>query len=320
MTSLQKAIEIVLKQCMGLKAEEGVLILYDKNKKDIAKYFFEKAKNITLNAKLLKIPALKLNSEEPPGYVAKEMLKYKVIIITTTKSMSHTLARKNACDAGARAASMPGITKEIMERAIDIDYAGLKKINEKIAGILQRGRKIRITTAIGTDITADIRKEKIITDNGVYSGPKQWGNLPAGETAFAPLEGTANGIFFVDATMSGVSKKLSQPIKITVKAGFAVKIEGKGEAKELDALLKNLNDKNVYNIAEIGIGTNPKAKLSGITLEDEKVIGTAHIALGNNYSLGGKIKVPIHLDGVLLKPTIYIDGKKIMDRGKFLLG
>ena len=72
-----------------------------------------------------------------------------------------------------------------------------------------------------------------------------------------------------------------------------------------------------YLVAELGIGLNPKAKVTGNILEDEKVIGTAHIAVGNNLSYGGDNDVPLHLDGVITRPDIYADGKKLMQKGRF---
>ncbi len=83
--------------------------------------------------------------------------------------------------------------------------------------------------------------------------------------------------------------------------------------------IKSIKNKDVYNIAEFAVGLNNKAKIIGNILEDEKVYGTAHVALGNNKSYGGKIDVPIHLDGVFDKPTVFIDNKKIMDNGKLII-
>ena len=77
--------------------------------------------------------------------------------------------------------------------------------------------------------------------------------------------------------------------------------------------------KNGRNIAEFGIGANEKAKLSGMILEDEKVLGTVHIALGNNVTMGGNVNVGIHLDGVIKRPTVYFDHSLIMDKGKLLV-
>jgi leucyl aminopeptidase (aminopeptidase T) len=78
--------------------------------------------------------------------------------------------------------------------------------------------------------------------------------------------------------------------------------------------------KNARNIGEFGIGTNPKAILSGNILEDEKVRGTCHVAFGTSTSYpGGKVTADIHWDGIVIQPTIWFDGDKIMDGGEFLV-
>jgi len=73
------------------------------------------------------------------------------------------------------------------------------------------------------------------------------------------------------------------------------------------------------NIAELGIGTNDQAKITGLILEDEKVMGTVHIALGDNMSMGGTVSVQSHLDGLIKKPTVYLDGRVIMEKGNLLI-
>ena len=117
--------------------------------------------------------------------------------------------------------------------------------------------------------------------------------------------------------MAGIGV-VKNPIKITVEKGYATKITGGTEARKLVKMLSKFGKKG-RNIAELGIGTNDKVKLSGNLLEDEKVLGTVHIALGNNKSMGGNISVPIHVDGVIKKPTVYFDGKIIMKNGKLLI-
>lgn len=319
MTSSSEAVRIVLRVCMGLKKGESLLVVFDQNKKKIASLFFSEGKKITSKAKKIEAPVAEVNSQEPPKYITEEILKYDVVVIATTKSMSHTLARKTACEKGARIASMPGITEEMMQRAIAVDYEALFRRTKKLREQIGKAKTVRVTTKRGTDISFGVAKDRLHGGSGFYTKKSRWGNLPIGEMCLSPLEGTSNGVFIVDASMAGTRDvKIKTPIKITVKNGIAVKMEGGKEAEELKQVLKNVKDKNVYNIAELGIGTNDKAKITGKVLEDEKVLGTAHIALGDNFSLGGKVKAGAHLDGVFLKPTIYAGSKKIMENGIIL--
>ena len=208
---------------------------------------------------------------------------------------------------------MPNIIEDIMSR-LDVDYEKLKERIDKIAGILKKGKSVRITTEIGTDITINIENVGIFTDYGIYTEKGEWGNLPAGEVA--PLPKDTNGVFVVDASFAGVGK-VDKPIKLTVKDNYVTSIEGGESAKKLLAIVSE-HGKKGRNIDELGIGMNDKSKIIGNILEDEKVLGTAHIALGNNITYGGTVDVPLHLDGVFYNPTIFIDDKKIMDQGKLL--
>lgn len=317
MNKLEKAADIVLKQYMNLKKKENILIVFDKNKRRLANIFLKSAKKITKNTFSIETPVAKINGKEPPKIIAEEMKKYAVVLLITTKSLSHTNARRKACKVGARIASMPGITEDIVKRTLTADYKKISKIGKRIAKKLIGKKFLRIQTKLGTDLIIPNRKVK--HDNGLYHKKGSFGNLPAGEICFAPFENKTNGIFIVDKSMAGIGK-LKSNIRFIVKDGYVTKIEGKDEAKKLSSLLKKFNNKKVYNIAELGIGTNYKAKITGIVLEDEKVLGTVHIALGDNTSYGGKIKAPMHLDGVISKPTIFADNKKIMENGTLLIG
>lgn len=315
MTSLQKAAKKVINTCMALKAGESCLIVTDSKKRRIASVLLKEAKKVTDECKIIQKPVGRVAGEEPSKKIAKEMLKYDVLLLVTTKSLSHTLARKNAVDNGARAASMPGITEGILKRTIDVNYSKMKLLNDKIAKRLTKGKKVKIITKKKANLIFSIKGREGKVDTGLYVQDSKWGNLPAGETAIAPVECTANGTLVLDASMSGVGKVNS--LKMTIKNGFAIEFEGK-QVKKLKSLIKGLGQ-SARNIAELGIGTNPKAKVTGCVLEDEKVMGTAHVAIGDNISLGGAVKAKCHLDGVFFKPTIYIDNKKIMKDGKLLI-
>jgi leucyl aminopeptidase (aminopeptidase T) len=315
MVKLQQAANIILKTCMGIKKGESVLIITDKNRIDIAHVLFKQAQKLT-KVKLLNIPIGSRSGEEPPEYVENEMLKHNVILILTTKSLTHTKATRNAAKKGARIASMPGITKEMLERAIDVDYKEMEKQTEKMKQLLNKGTKVKITTKKGTNIKFSIKGRKAKGSAGILSKKRALGNLPAGESFLAPVENTANGKIIIDGSI--LNLKIKNKITIKVKNGYAENIKGKFEAKLLNEILEKVKNKKAYNIAELGIGTNPKAIVTGNTLEDEKVKGTCHLALGNNIGFGGKTDVPVHIDGVIKKPTIFIDGKVIIKDGKLL--
>jgi aminopeptidase len=313
---LPKYTEIVLSKCLGLKKEESLLIVTDYILNDLANEFLRMASAFTDKIKVIEIPVAKVHGTEPSDEVSKEMLNHDVELLITSKSLSHTNSRINASKKGARIVTMPGITKEVLMRTIDIDYDKIFSIHSRLGDIIDKGKEVSITTELGTDLVFSIDGRKAFgRDAGLFTKPGSFGNLPTGEIFTAPVEGTANGRFIVDASFGGIGI-LDEPLKLTVKDGFVIDVDGK-KSKELYGLLNPLG-KNARNIAEFGIGTNNKAKITGNTLEDEKVLGTCHIALGNNIGFGGNIDVKLHLDGIIKTPTIAVDGVTIEENGRFL--
>jgi leucyl aminopeptidase (aminopeptidase T) len=257
------------------------------------------------------------NGEEPPAPIAAMMATSSVVLCPTTKSVTHTEARRQACTRGARIATLPGITEDMMIRCLNADYKTIAERSTRLSQVLQSGNEIRVTNPSGTDVTMKRGDRYPKPDTGLYHHPGNSGNLPAGETFFAPLEGTAQGKIVFEAAMAGIGK-LSHPIHLVVREGMAVEITGGPEADKLNELVDAVGPAG-RNIAELGIGTNDNARITGLILEDEKVMGTVHIALGDNKSMGGNVAVPSHLDGLILQPTVYLDGRMIMEAGTLLV-
>ncbi|OGC91727.1 MAG: leucyl aminopeptidase [candidate division Zixibacteria bacterium RBG_16_48_11] len=313
MDLLRKAAKNALKHCFNLQPEESVLIITDDPLRKIGYCFFEEAKKTSNNTILIEITPRQRHGDEPPPALAKMMKEFQVLIIPTSRSMSHTQARREASQAGARIATLPDITTDTMKRTLNANYQKIAGRSRRVAQALENKNVVRVTSPAGTDITMSIEGRKCEPDTGLIYNPGNFSNLPAGEAYLAPLEETAEGVIVVDGSMAGIGK-LKKPIKMTVKAGFVTEITGGTEAKKLKALLDSAGPL-AYNVAELGIGTNDKAKLVGSVLEDEKVLGTVHMALGDNMSMGGKVSVRSHLDGIILKPTVVVDGQTIMKDG-----
>jgi len=318
MTPLEQSAHIALTTCMALKKEESFLVVTDDNKEEIGKAFYRIGKSLAAEALLLTMPPAEVNGQEPPAAVAEIMAKFDVVVCPTSKSLTHTDARRNACKAGARVATMPGISEDIMMRTLSADYDLIARRTLALSAILDAGKMAHITTLSGTDLWLPIEGIKAISSTGLIREAGKGGNLPSGESFLMPEEGKSHGVLFIDASVAGMGKITGAPIKVTIKDGFAVKFEGGAQA---DALFKELNKfgQKGMTVAELGIGTNHAAQISGQILEDEKVMGTIHIAFGNNISMGGSCDVGIHIDGVVTKPTVFVDDTKIMEDGKLLI-
>jgi len=317
LTKLDKASIIAIRDCMGAKKGESILIITDELKKEIGYSLFLNAKRLGYETLFVEMKSREMNGEEPPKQVADLMKLFNIVFCPTAKSLTHTNARREASSLGARIATFPGITEDIMIRGLNADYKLIAARTIKLQKMLDKVNIIRVTTELGTNIELDITGRAGHPSKGLFHKKGESGNLPTGEAYIAPLEGKSNGVFYVDGSMAGVGVITGKPIKIEVKNGFATNISGDSKAKKLVAMLDKVG-KLARNIAEFGIGTNDKAKLSGVLLEDEKVMGTIHIALGDNKSMGGNVNVPLHLDGVVKFPNVYFDDKQIMNNGKFI--
>jgi len=308
-----EAVEAVYRGSLKLRSDESCLIVTDTTKEPIGRAFYEYARSITDHADIEVMPPTSEHAQEPPQHIAETMLKYDVEILITHKSLTHTQARREATRKGARIATMPSVTEDIINRCLNIDYKKLKEKSNWLYGILKKTSEVRIVTEKGTNILFKTGTGKFFGKNGgSFDYPGAFGNLPEGEVAFAPE--TCNGTYVVDASFPDLGL-LEDPITFKVEDGKVNEITGP-HAQEVLKRLDAAGEK-AYHVAELGIGLNPKAKIIGNILEDEKVIGTVHIAVGNDLSFGGDNDVPLHLDGIITKPDIYVDDVVLMEKGKF---
>ncbi len=316
MTPLQESSIIALRDCMGLQKNETLLIVTDEIKRDIGIALHEAGKTLCLESMLVEIQSREINGQEPPPPIAELMQKVDVVVCPTAKSLTHTDARRNAVKLGVRVGTMPGINLDTMVRCLSADYDKIIKLTMHIAELLEGVSVIRVVTAKGTDISMPVEGRKILPSTGVLKNKGDSGNLPSGEVYLAPWEDQSNGVVVIDGSMAGLGM-LEEPITVEVVNGYAEKISGGHQAKKLTEIFEK-SGRDARAVAEFGIGTNYKAILTGMILEDEKVFGTIHIAFGNNLTMGGRISVNSHLDGLVTSPDVYFDDTLIMKEGKMI--
>lgn len=210
---------------------------------------------------------------------------------------------------------MPGITPEIFRRALPVDYGALTRAGERIAAALSAASTGRVTSPVGTDVVLSLEGRTAVCDDGMLQSKAAWGNLPAGEAFVAPVETLGDGTIVFDAALAGYGP-LREPLRVTLRGGRAVDVHGEAARWLLDTL--DAGGPTGRLIAELGIGTNPRARLTGNILEDEKAVGTAHLAFGTSASFGGANVATVHVDGVLLGPTVELDDRLLIRDGELL--
>ncbi len=310
---LKDAASKVLSQCMGFQSEEDLLVVCDEKTTTIGQSLFAAALPISTDTTLLQISTFQMTDGEPPPLVTSALLKTDVAVCPTTHSLTHSEAVKKAYTSGTRVATMPGINEDILIRTMNADYSKVRNRSQKIAQILNESNHIKISSSKGTNLSFSIKGRKSIADFGILTKKGSIGNLPAGEAFIAPLEDSINGKAVVDGSITSIGK-VKDEITVEIEEGSVFHIEGESEAEQLNKCI-SAHGEGAKMVGEFGIGTNDAAIISGNPLEDEKVLGTIHIALGKNSSFGGSIEVDIHLDCIIKRPSVFIDGEEIMKNG-----
>ena len=323
---LTESSKIVCNICMEIRRHENVLIIADSSTIAIGQSLHNVASKISHRVLLIVMPTTKHHGEEPPETVAELMRHQNVIIAPTRFSITHTKACFSACKEGARVATMPNIDLDMYTKgAITADFTEIKENITRIIDKLKRRRIVNVSTINGTDVSFEIDYRRWVKeDSGICNRPGMVTNLPAGKIFIMPKESTMNGTIVMDGSFN--STLLSEPLEMKVENGFVVEMTGGEEVDDIRKIfdsaaskLKSKDIKNVWNIAQFGFGVNPKAKLVGNILEDEKALGTCYFAIGDNTSIGGNIKSGILVSGVVKSPNISVDTLKVMKEGKLLI-
>lgn len=305
----------VIRDCLAVEPAEEVLVICNPVTEELGALLRINAQGEGAEATLAVISERESHAAEPPETVAAAMLVADVVLAPTIQSLSHTEACRAATEAGARIASMPGVTEEMLARVMGADMKQLRRRGATVCALLNSGAEARITCAKGSDLRLGLEGRSAIADAGVLTRRGAFGNVPCGEGFIAPVEGTAEGTLVVDGSIAGVGK-LEEPVTLTIGEGHLTEADGEEGALLMELLSKH--GPEATSVAELGIGTNEEAILTGNVLEDEKILGSAHVAFGASAAIGGTVQVPVHLDCVVLEPTIEVDGKPIVLAGELL--
>jgi leucyl aminopeptidase (aminopeptidase T) len=313
-SDLDQAVRAVVRDCLGVKEGERVLVICNPATEKLGERMRAESSGAGGDATLEVMAERESHAAEPPDSVAEAMAWADVVLAPTVQSLSHTAARKRASEAGPRIATLPGVTEEMLARVMSADMEGLRRKGAAVAEALDAASEAHVTCPYGSDLRLSLEGRDAIPDAGELTEPGAFGNLPCGEGFIPPADGY--GTLVIDGSMAGVGL-VDEPIELVVEGGHLTSARG-GQGMAFMELLTEHGEDGT-NVAELGIGTNEKAELTGNILEDEKILGTAHVAFGASAAIGGRIQVPVHLDAVVTKPTVELDGNAIVREGELLL-
>jgi len=315
--------------CMGINSKDRVVIITDIYTKNISSYIKRECeeKNSKVTEYILE------NFEKRPlknlPLEIKKEVKNSTAIFYLAKSfpgekttLRMPIVKYGVQQGNARQAHMPDITAEIMKQGMNTDYKKIKKLSKKVYELVKKAKKIEVTTEKGTNliVTFNPKWKWIIADGDIKNSKTGWSNLPDGEVFTAPLK--VNGKAVIDGCLGDYFislGKLKTPVTLKIKNNRVIDIKTQNNKLETELKKYIKQDKNANRIGEFAIGTNiGLKKIIGNLLQDEKFPGV-HIAMGDCYPKETLAPFPskAHLDGVILKTTIKVDGKEIMNKGKF---
>lgn len=311
---LEEGARRLLETSLAVKPQEKVVIVADAKTQSVGEALFAAALDQDAEAVLTFIAPPTRSGEEPPDVLARVLAECDVVVLATSQSMTHTAARRMANRAGARVASLPGVTEDMLsEGALTADHIEIQRTTRRLVRRLRGATIVRLSSSLGTDITFEVtRRDWIADDTGVCHRRNEMTTLPAGEIFVAPVEGTADGRIVFDATFH---RPLSQPVTVVVREGYAAKVTSAPAAvREM-----NRGGRDGRNFGKFGLGLNPRARIAENVLEAEKSLGSAHIVFGDNAAFGGTVRCPVRVDAILTKATVDVEGRSIMERGKLTI-
>ena len=313
MSDLGPAVETVVRRCLRVEAGEEVVVVVDLATRMIGEALRDEARAVGGDAVLMVMDGRATDGTEPPASIAAALAACDVFIAPTTRSLSHTSARKRASEAGARGATMPGVTEDMLARVMAVDFDAMGSRSKAVAAALEAGTRARVTCPRGTDLRVAIDGRPGISDDGELTERGAFGNLPCGEGFITPVYGEGT---IVAASLAPLGLSID-PARLTVAEGRLVAADGGLGPQFIELLLSH--GALGTNLAELGVGTNDRARLTGNVLEDEKILGTVHVAFGASAGIGGTVSVPIHLDVVVPDASLEVDGRQVLDAGRYVL-
>jgi len=312
-SDLERAAETVVRSCLGVRDGEDVLVVCDATTLELAEALRAEAGAAGADAVLARMDERASHGAEPPPPLAAALAAADAYLAPTAKSLSHTRARKAATDAGARGATLPGVTVDMLARVMSVDLDAMAERSSAVAVLLDEAEEARLSCPRGSDLRLDLSHRRGVADDGDLRAPGSFGNLPCGEGYIAPLGG--EGVIVPSALPpDGIA---DEPPRLVVEDGALSAVEG--SAGERYLALLDPHGPAGRNLAELGVGTNERAGLTGAILEDEKALGTAHVAFGASAAIGGTVSVPIHLDVVITDATLTVGGTQVLDAGRYAL-
>lgn len=317
---MMRGARVLVSTCTNVQPREQVLVVTDEAKMAIAEAVAEAARERGADTVIAVMSPRSADAQEPPPIITEAMKHADVIFTPVSISITHTNAMKQAIARGARGAMLSAYTEGLLtSRALQVDFHALAPTCIQVAQRLTDANEAFLTTTAGTQLSMSLRGRKGNALTCIV-GKGEFSPVPNIEANIVPVEGTSEGIIVVDASIPYLGIGIIfEPITLSVQRGQIIRVEGGDQSRVLREAWQAQNDQNSYNVAELGIGLNPKARMTGVMLGDEGVYGSVHIGSGTSITLGGTVKAASHYDLLMWRPTLILDGQPLLKAGKLVL-
>ena len=317
LTSVALIAERVARDYLGLQpGERFAIVVDDRTDAEIPTELARAARDLGADPVVVTFAPRARSGTEPPDPAAAAMAAADVVLCAASTSLYHTTAKAAAQRAGVRGDfNAPYRADAWRSGAMTADFFMIRARAVRLADLLRRTREIRVTSPAGTDLRAIVEgRQPMAWLTGICRNAGEVSALPGGEVSLPPIEGTSEGVVVWERVASDLGV-LEAPVRITVRAGRAVGFEGGSSADRLRTIVESVQDAD--NIGEIGMGLNPLARIADEITEAKKAFGTVHVALGGSANeYGGLVECDVHLDGLVMQPTVEFDGVAVVVDGR----
>jgi len=314
--SVQEAL-VVLTNCLQLREGEELVIVTEQPLLEQAIMFVKAAERLHASPVVITLPESATRMRDMPQTVVSAMEKSSAVLLVLSEELiqlfGHAESKRRVINSGSRFAAFVGDFKNLPN---DLDLKLMKRRAETMAKIFDDGKEVRIFTDEGADVKFSIEGRKGMFIIPIVNRPGSWGAIPHHcESFVAPIEGTAEGRLIVDTSIIGYGL-VREPVEIIIQEGLIVNIIGGEEAHWLRQKILNTYDPSLRNVAEVAVGLNHVYKSAKGGFLDKSIFGSGHIGIGDNSTIGGRTKSPIHIDLVFRNFSLEVDGQRIVDEGK----
>jgi 2,5-dihydroxypyridine 5,6-dioxygenase len=299
----------VVDQLLGLRPGETLCILRDLDRsQDMAEALAVAALGVGAESVEVTVPPRTDDDTELPSIVAPLFLRSSALVNLSSWSLVHNRAGTAALAAGARLCNLRGFDDRMLDSpGVSTDYRVVRDNALAVDAILERAREVHITTPGGTDLRMRLCGRKGRAQTGFATEPGHFASLPDGEATVAPLEGSTYGRIVDPYIIDGIGL-VDEPFRMEIRDGNIVDVQGGKQALELRDLLEKSEPALKCIASQLALGMNPDCRIVPDTREVSKRLGTIHVAMGDNVTLGGTVRCNRHLDVVILDATVALDG------------